>query len=101
MKIRRDAVELLQLHQMRNEVEGQVESLSSSLTALQEQRTAALERMRDSQEEEIKLYHIMKAAVKKVSSQAVFSNIQISFGGKILQIQGTQECLYNINFHWL
>lgn len=76
MKIRRDAIELLQTHQMRDEVEGQVEALSGSIIALQEQKAAALERMRDSQEEEVKLYHGMTATIRKVRCKAIFSNIR-------------------------
>lgn len=72
MRIRKDAVELLQVHQGRQEVEEQVEVLSSSITAIQEQKAAALERMRDTQEEENKLYRSMKDAIKKVISKPYF-----------------------------
>lgn len=72
MKIRRNAVELLQMHQARNEVEGQVEALSSSITALQEQKAAALQKMRHSQTEEVRHYQSMRAAIKKVRSEAIF-----------------------------
>ncbi|XP_050740331.1 uncharacterized protein LOC127010374 [Eriocheir sinensis] len=92
MKIRRDAVELLQIHQARHEVEGQVEALSGSITALQEQKAAALERMRDSQEEEVKLYHGMKAAIKKVCVQ---------HSENLLELEGRYEILWSNVDHLL
>lgn len=100
MKIRIDAVELLQQHQTRNDVEEEVEALSSCITSLQEQRVAVMERMKSSQAEEVKLYQDMKAAVRKVSSKAVFS-FMISLGGTDHMCVGHSKMIINLNstFH--
>lgn len=66
VRIRRDAIDLLQVYQVRSEVQRQVEAFSSRITSLDEDKTKALERMTCLQEEEAKLFQNMNAAIRKV-----------------------------------
>ena len=66
VKIRRDATELLQVYWVRNNVLGQVEAFNSKLTALEEKKTKAMERISCLQGEEATLALNMNAVVTKV-----------------------------------
>ncbi|XP_063871863.1 uncharacterized protein LOC135106571 isoform X2 [Scylla paramamosain] len=69
MKIRGEAIDLVQMHQVRNEVQGQVEALCSRVTELEEKKTEALERMRSLLAEETMTSQNMKAAVTEVCTE--------------------------------
>lgn len=66
VKIRGEAIHLVQVHQVRNEVQEQVEASCSRVTALEVKKTEALERKRCLLAEETVASQNMKAVVTKV-----------------------------------
>ncbi|KAG0722353.1 hypothetical protein GWK47_044617 [Chionoecetes opilio] len=101
VRIRREAIDLQQKHQVRNKIQEQVEAFGSRITVLEEKKMKAVKRMRCLQGEEARLFQHMNGAVRKVCAQQrentvkldgeyqiIWSNVELLLGycDKLLQM---------------